>query len=60
MRRQHQSGLQAALSRNIAAFVQYFYYRYFYEETVLPIGLPSEFDRQGVRFGLSFWVPLLR
>ena len=52
--------LQVALTRNIATFAQYFYYRYFYEETRLPSGVPPKFDRQGVRFGLTFWVPLLR
>lgn len=52
--------VQVALARSTAAFVQYYRYRYIYEDTVLPVGLPSDFDRQGVRFGLTFWVPLLR
>jgi hypothetical protein len=53
--------LQYALSANMAAFAQYFFYHYTFDEGVdLPPGyLPGQ-DRQGVRVGINCWIPLLR
>ena len=53
--------LQYAVTRNAAAFVQYLYYTYDFDQSVtLPEGVAPMLERQGVRAGLSFWVPLLR
>ena len=53
--------LQYALFANLAAFAQYFFYHYTFDESVdLPLGyLPGQ-DRQGVRIGVNCWFPLLR
>jgi len=51
--------LRAALARNLAAFAQYFYYHYDFEQgVVLPGGVPRQLDRQGASFGLTYWLPL--
>ena len=52
---------QFALSRTTALFAQYFYYHYEIDGRLLaPPGPTQRFDRQGIRAGLSFWLPLLR
>lgn len=56
----NQAGIQGAITSNLAWFGQYFYYEYYYRDTALLPGVPSDFNRQGFRVGLSVWVPLLR
>jgi hypothetical protein len=50
-----------ALTRHLAAFATYLYYHYDFGRGVnLPTGVASKLDRQGVRVGISGWLPLLR
>ena len=50
-----------ALSRNISTYAQYIYYSYrFGDSIVLPAPVAQRLDRQGIRVGLSFWVPVQR
>jgi hypothetical protein len=51
--------LGVALSRSLSLRVQYFRYYYDFGGAVLPGGVPSRFDRQGVRLGISGWLPLV-
>lgn len=52
--------LRMAILRNLAAYAQYFYYRYDFERGVsLPGGIPPRRERQGGSVGLSYWLPLL-
>ena len=44
--------------RNLAAVLGYSYYRYRFTDTVLPVGLPSEFDRNAIRVGLTYTLPI--
>jgi hypothetical protein len=55
------SDLRMALNRTLAAYVQYFAYHYGFENNVqLSNGVSSTLARQGVRFGISGWLPLYR
>ncbi len=55
------TGMRVALGRLLSADAEYFYYRYRFDSNVqLPSGLPSNLNRQGVRVGLSGWMPLVR
>ena len=55
------SEVRVALNRTLAAYAQYFYYRYGFDNGVaLPGGLPSALGRQGLRVGISGWLPLHR
>jgi hypothetical protein len=50
-----------ALSRTLAVYLEYL--RYYYEfrgRAPLLAGIPSRWDRTGVRAGLTLWVPTLR
>jgi hypothetical protein len=52
--------LRAAVSRTLAAYVEYFFYQYrFADGGIRPIGLPQSFDRRGARVGVSLYVPLI-
>jgi hypothetical protein len=52
---------QFALGRSVALYATWFYYDYdFDREVALPPGVPPATERQGVRAGLSVWVPALR
>lgn len=53
--------LRYALTRTWAAYAEYVYYFYEFnpELRVLP-GVPRGLERNGVRVGLTLWVPLLR
>jgi hypothetical protein len=52
--------LRVALGRQTAVFGEYFYYRYhFRTATVLSEGLPPNLQRQGIRLGLTVFVPVL-
>lgn len=51
--------VRRALKRTLAAYGEYIFYHYEFEEgAVRPVGLPQRFSRNGVRFGLSLWLPL--
>ncbi len=51
--------LRVKITRNLAGVVGYSYYRYSFSDTLLPAGLPSEFDRNAVRVGLSLSLPII-
>lgn len=52
--------LRFAVLRNLAAYAQYFYYRYDFEKGVtLPGSIPPVLDRHGGSVGLTVWLPLL-
>ena len=51
--------LRYALFRNLAAYGQYFYYRYNFDAgVVLPGTVTPMIDRQGASVGLTLWLPL--
>ncbi len=51
--------LRYALFRNLAAYGQYFYYRYHFDAgVVVPGTVPPMLDRQGASVGLTLWLPL--
>jgi hypothetical protein len=53
--------LRAALQQSTAVFVEYVAYRYQFDSRLgLPLGVPGSLVRQGVRTGLSLWLPLIR
>jgi hypothetical protein len=55
------ANLEYALSRRLALFGRYVYYKYeFDRQAALDPRLPGALDRQGVRFGLSTSIPLIR
>lgn len=52
--------LRYAVTRNLAAYAQYFYYHYMFESGVTrPDYLKPQLDRQGVSVGLTAWLPLI-
>jgi hypothetical protein len=53
---------QYALLQILAADFSVYSYKYDFDDgsIVLPGGLPGQFERQGVRAGLSLWLPLIR
>jgi hypothetical protein len=56
-----QTRLDMAISRNWAAYVEHFYYRYQFPATAtLPAVLSAGLNRQGLRVGLSLWTPIAR
>lgn len=49
------------LTRTLAAYVEYLYYYYdFRRSELLPPGIPGSLERQGVRVGITVWVPALQ
>ncbi len=53
--------LQEALNRHFALFTEYFYYRHTFQQGVeIPTGFPPVLDRQGVRIGITGWIPLMQ
>lgn len=53
--------IRTGLTRTLAAFAEYRFYRYeFPDAAARPIGMPAYFHRNGVRVGLSLWVPLVK
>ena len=51
--------LRRALTRTLAAYVEYLFYHYDFDELSFhPAGVPPQFNRNGVRVGLSLWIPL--
>ena len=52
--------LRTALSRTLAAYVEFRYYHYQFDESVIrPPGVPDSFGRRGARAGLSWFLPLI-
>jgi hypothetical protein len=55
------TALEYALSSRLALFARYVYYKYEFDRQVaLDPRLPRALDRQGVRFGLSTSIPVIR
>jgi hypothetical protein len=53
--------LRFATSKLLATYVEYVYYFYNFDRNLaLPPGLPPRFSRNGVRIGLTLWVPVRR
>jgi hypothetical protein len=53
------SRLRFAFSRVLAVYGEYVVYRYqFANLASLPLGFPPKIDRQGIRAGLTLWLPL--
>jgi hypothetical protein len=51
--------VRGAISRQIAAFAYYYYVLSdFAADVTLPTGVPRHIDRQGVRVGLTAWLPI--
>jgi uncharacterized protein involved in copper resistance len=56
--------LRYALTRNWAPYVEYLFYYYnfnqsaFTQNAVTPAGLPPSLTRNGVRFGVTLWLPM--
>ena len=52
--------VRRAFTRTLAGYVQYLFYHYNFDEAAdRPVGLPRTFNRNGVRVGLSMWLPVL-
>jgi opacity protein-like surface antigen len=55
------AGLELALSRNLALFGRYVYYQYeFDSQLAIDPRFSQSLERQGIRLGLSLFVPLVR
>jgi hypothetical protein len=53
--------IRYGLTRSLAVYGQYLYYYYdFQRNTQLPTGIPLGLERNGIRVGLTLWVPVLR
>jgi hypothetical protein len=52
--------LSRALSRTLALYTEYLYYFYDFRNTQLQPGVPSTMERNGVRVGLTLWLPIFR
>lgn len=53
--------VRLALTDKLALFAQYFYYQYNFDPTIAEqVIVAPELERQGVRVGLTFWLPLVR
>jgi hypothetical protein len=51
--------LRSALTETLALYGHYYYYWHdFGSDVVLPTGVIRDVSRQGVRFGLTMWIPL--
>jgi hypothetical protein len=54
------ANLRSAITKNLAVYAQYFYYKYGFQSGVtLPSFLQPELDRQGVTVGLTAFLPLV-
>ncbi len=49
-----------ALTRTLAVYGEYLYYFYDFRGTTLAMSIPPGLERNGVRAGLTVWVPALR
>jgi len=49
------------ITRQLGAFIEYLYYFYdFRAGRKVPLGVPPGLERNGVRVGMSLWIPTLR
>ena len=56
-----QAMVRYGLTKTIAATFEYIYYYYrFGDNTPLPVGVPQGLERNGIRAGLTVWVPAFR
>lgn len=56
-----ESDLRIGINRTLAAYAHYMNYRYTFNSAAgTPFGLPPMLNRQGLRVGISGWLPLLR
>jgi hypothetical protein len=52
--------VRTAVTRSLAAYVEYLFYHYEFDDvSAIPPGMPPQFHRNGVRIGLSIWVPFV-
>jgi hypothetical protein len=51
--------VRQAITTKMAVYVEYLYYFYDFAAAVLPAGIPSSMERNGVRVGLTLWMPVL-
>lgn len=51
--------MRYALTRIVALQAQYLYYDYTFDRDASLVGLPRQMQRNGVRIGVTFWLPLL-
>ena len=50
-----------ALTPVVGVTGEYVVYRYWFDQAAaVPTGVPSLLTRQGLRFGLDLWLPLIR
>jgi hypothetical protein len=57
---QASAGLGYALSRHVQMGVNYAFFRYRFERTILlPQGVPQNVDRQSIRVNLRLWAPIV-
>jgi hypothetical protein len=53
--------LRYGMTKTIALTLEYLYYYYQFEDDApLPVGIPTGLERNGLRAGLSVWVPAFR
>jgi hypothetical protein len=52
--------LRYAVTRNWATYIEYLYYYYNFNRALLPPGLPPGLTRNGVRTGVTLWIPTMR
>jgi hypothetical protein len=54
--------LRVTMTRLFALSGQYVFYRYQFDGTtgLLPLGIPSQLNRQGLRFGVDIYLPFIR
>jgi len=52
--------LRIAMTRMWATYVEYLFYDYNFNRTVLAAGLPPSLTRNGVRTGVTMWIPVRR
>ena len=55
------ANLRYGLSKTVAVYFEYLYYKYRFEDrTTMPEGVPAGLERNGVRAGLTLWMPAFR
>jgi hypothetical protein len=52
--------IRRSLTRTFAAYVEYVYYFYDFGTIQVQPGVPPTMERNGVRFGLTIWLPVVR
>ena len=52
--------VRRSLTRTFAAYLEYVYYFYDFGAAQVQPGVPPTMERNGVRFGLTIWLPVVR